>query len=86
MSKVFHCRLLRCLGEKIMKKTISILRRKEVEARVKLSRSTIYLLMQEGLFPMPISLGARAVGWLEHEIDDWLNSRIEMRDNGRQAF
>jgi prophage regulatory protein len=32
--------------------------------------------MQEGTFPKPISLGSRAVGWLEHEIDDWLDRRI----------
>jgi prophage regulatory protein len=66
--------------------SLSILRRKQVEDRTGLSRSTIYLRIQEGTFPRPVNLGARAVGWLENEIDAWLNSRIEIRDNGRQAF
>ena len=61
---------------------LSILRRKQVEDRTGLSRSTIYLRIQEGTFPRPISLGARAVGWLEHEIEAWLAACIENRDNG----
>lgn len=60
---------------------LSILRRKQVEERTGLSRSTIYLFIQEGTFPKPISLGARAVGWLENEIQEWLAARIEIRNN-----
>jgi prophage regulatory protein len=41
-----------------------ILRRPQVEARTGLSRSTLYQYIQDGLFPRPVSLGARAVGWL----------------------
>jgi prophage regulatory protein len=53
-----------------------ILRRRQVEARVGLSRSTLYALIAEGLFPEPIHLSAQAVGWLEHEVDSWLEERI----------
>jgi len=60
-----------------------ILRRKQVEARTGLSRSTIYLRIQEGTFPKPISLGERAVGWVENEIEAWLASRIENRDSAQ---
>lgn len=60
----------------------TILRLPTVKARTGLSRSTIYLRISEGLFPKPISLGGRAVGWVESEIDDWLNQRI---DNSRKA-
>jgi len=60
---------------------LSILRRKQVEERTGLSRSTIYLRIQEGTFPRPINLGARAVGWLENEIEAWLSARLEKRDN-----
>lgn len=60
---------------------LSILRRKQVEKRTGLSRSTIYLRIQEGTFPRPINLGARAVGWLENEIEDWLAARLEIRNN-----
>ncbi len=65
-----------------MHKPIKVLRRNEVENRTGLSRSTIYLFMDEGLFPKPISLGPRAVGWLENEINEWLAARIEIRNNG----
>jgi prophage regulatory protein len=54
----------------------SILRLPAVMARTGLSRSTIYLNIAKGLFPSPIQLGARAVGWLEAEIQDWLEQRI----------
>ena len=63
-------------------KEITILRRKQLEKCTGLSRSTIYLWIQEGTFPKPVSLGARAVGWLENEIQDWLAARIDSRDNG----
>ncbi len=60
---------------------LSILRRKQVEKRTGLSRSTIYLRIQEGTFPRPINLGVRAVGWLENEIEAWLAERMKIRDN-----
>lgn len=51
---------------------LAILRRKQVEREVGLSRSTIYQRMKEGTFPRPIRLGARAVGWRAGEIDRFL--------------
>lgn len=54
-----------------------VIRRPEVEARTGLSRSTIYLRVSEGTFPAPVSLGARAVGWIESEIENWLTGQIE---------
>lgn len=55
----------------------TILRRPQVEARTGLARSTIYDRMKAGTFPAPISLGAKAVGWIESEIDAWLTAQIE---------
>lgn len=55
----------------------NILRLPSVKARTGLSRSTIYLRVSEGGFPKPISLGGRAVGWIEKEVNDWLNHQIE---------
>ena len=55
---------------------ISILRRPEVQARTGLSRSTIYLKVSQGTFPRPISIGARAVGWISAEIDAWLEQQV----------
>ncbi len=55
----------------------AILRLPTVKARTGLSRSTIYLRISEGRFPKPVSLGGRAVGWVEAEITEWLNQQIE---------
>ena len=55
-----------------------ILKRKQVQARTALSRSGIYQKMAEGTFPKSISLGPRAVGWLESSIDEWIQGRIEL--------
>ena len=55
-----------------------ILRLPTVKAITGLSRSTIYLRMSKGTFPEKISLGSRAVGWLETEIQDWLDERISV--------
>jgi prophage regulatory protein len=54
-----------------------MLRLPAVKARTGLARSTIYLRVADGSFPAPVSLGRRAVGWIESEIDDWLARRIE---------
>lgn len=54
-----------------------ILRRPQVEARAGLSRSTLYQYIQDGLFPRPVSLGARAVGWLESEVTAWIAARAK---------
>lgn len=55
----------------------TILRRKQVEGRTGLARSTIYQNVRAGLFPAPISLGSKSVGWIEAEINAWLQARIE---------
>jgi len=60
-----------------MNSVTSILRLPAVQVRTGLSRSTIYLRVSEGSFPKPISLGGRAVGWVEAEVNDWLNQQIE---------
>lgn len=54
----------------------SILRLPTVKSRTGLSRSTIYLRISLGIFPKPVSLGARAVGWLEEDIQAWLEKQI----------
>ena len=55
---------------------LAILRRPQVEARTGLARSTIYDRIKAGTFPAPVSLGEKAVGWVESEIDAWIADRI----------
>jgi len=56
-----------------------ILRLPGVLNRVGLARSTVYQAIAENSFPKSVSLGPRAVGWLESEIDNWLEGRIASR-------
>ena len=54
--------------------TDRILRLREVCARTGVGRSSIYAWVSKGIFPKPVILGARAVGWRESVIRDWLAS------------
>ena len=65
-----------------IRNALTILRRKQVEARTGLSRSTIYLRIARGEFPAPISLGVRAVGWPSDAIDKWIADRIAQSRKG----
>jgi prophage regulatory protein len=60
--------------------TSRILRLSAVIDRTGLKRSTIYEHIAAGTFPKPIRLTLKSVGWVESEIDDWINKRIEQRD------
>jgi prophage regulatory protein len=51
---------------------LKILRIAEVVERTGLSRPTIWRRERAGLFPRRRSLGGNAVGWLEHEIQEWI--------------
>ena len=59
----------------------SILRLPEVKMRTGLPRSTIYLRISQGTFPLPVSLGMRSVGWVESEIEEWIAGRITQSRN-----
>lgn len=65
---------------------LTIIRRKQVEARTGLSRSSIYARLRHNpkrpgdydpTFPKPVSVGAKAVGWIEAEINAWLTAQVE---------
>tara|TARA_R110000851_G_scaffold280799_2_gene434158 strand:+ start:2916 stop:3104 length:189 start_codon:yes stop_codon:yes gene_type:complete len=53
-----------------------IIRLPAVKDQTGLSRSSIYLRMSKGEFPQSISLGDRAIGWLEADIEQWLEDKI----------
>ena len=59
-----------------MVESYRILKRPVVESTTGLSRSSIYAKMEAGLFPKPIKLTERSVGWLAHEVQAWLQSRV----------
>lgn len=50
------------------------------------SRSWIYQEITEGRFPKPVLLGKRSVAWIEHEIFEWIDQRInQSRAQGEQS-
>jgi prophage regulatory protein len=64
----------------------AILRRKQVELRTGLARSTIYQYIKDGVFPKPVPLGPRAVGWVESEVSAWITERIKaVRDDAQRS-
>jgi prophage regulatory protein len=56
-----------------------LLRWPEVQARVGFCKSYSYVLQKKGIFPLPIKIikGGRATGYLESEINEFINARIE---------
>ena len=45
-----------------------------------LSETQIDEQVSRGDFPRPLKIGLRTVGWLESELEEWLNKKIAARD------
>jgi prophage regulatory protein len=56
-----------------------ILREPQVKARTGLSRTTRWRLEREGKFPTRIKLSANAVGWIEQDIETWIQRLASQR-------
>ncbi|WP_075709657.1 AlpA family transcriptional regulator [Vibrio panuliri] len=63
------------IGERPMR----FLKLKEVMQKTALSRSAIYRKMNDGEFPQSVSLGDRAVAWVESEVDEWMAGKLHKR-------
>jgi len=61
-------------------KARQVLRLRDVKSRTGKSTSGIYADMASGKFPRPIPLGERTVGWLESEIDSWIEACLRKRE------
>jgi prophage regulatory protein len=59
------------------KRFIQVLRLPQVRQVTGLGRSMIYQLEAERRFPSRIKIGLRAVGWLQDEVQAWLEERVE---------
>lgn len=57
----------------------NILRMEQVEKVTGYKRPTIYKKIKAGEFPKQVPLGARAVGWLQSEVDQWVSDRVAQR-------
>ena len=58
---------------------LRVLRLPQVRQVTGLGRSMIYQLEAEKRFPSRIKIGARAVGWLHEEVQQWLAERVAQR-------
>lgn len=59
-----------------------ILRLADVEARCGVNRRTLYYWMERGMFPQPIHLGPRTVGWLDSDIEAWIHEKAQASRQG----
>lgn len=52
--------------------------------RSTVSKATLYRWMQKGMFPRqyPLDDNGRIVGWLEDEVEEWVEQRIAARKAG----
>lgn len=55
----------------------NLLRMSEIMRRTGYGKAWIYRLISQGKFPRPIKIGTRAIAFVESEVDDWINQRIE---------
>lgn len=60
---------------------IRILRLPSVMSITGRSRSAIYDDVSRGLFPTPVRLGLRAIGWRADEVDAWIEARVRARQS-----
>ena len=56
------------------------LRLPDVLERTGYKRTTIYEMIKAGNFPAPVYLGQRTTGWVESEVEAWMQERIDARD------
>ncbi|OXI35290.1 AlpA family transcriptional regulator [Burkholderia sp. AU16741] len=58
---------------------VVFLRRKVVEKRTGLSRSSLYAAIAKNEFPKPVPIGAKSVAWVEAEVAAWMHAKIAQR-------
>ncbi len=69
--------------------TNRILRKKEVLHLTGISSATLYRLISKGAFPLSKKLtgdSGRAVGWLESDINNWVNSRMQAENKMKEII
>lgn len=54
---------------------------RDVLSRVPISKTHLYRLINSGEFPKPIRISQQRVAFLESEIEEWMNARLEARSH-----
>lgn len=68
----------------MLEQRLQVERLPSVLARVGRSRASLYRDIAAGLFPGPVKIGARAVGWDAREVDRWISQRFAREGEVRQ--
>lgn len=63
--------------------SVRLLNLREVQKAIPYSASHIWRLEQAGNFPRRIKIGANRVAWAADEIQEWIASKMEARDNAK---
>ena len=59
-----------------MNTPLRLLRASEVVHRIGVGRTMLFQLVAKREFPQPIRITSRNVGFVESEVDGWINARI----------
>ena len=62
----------------------NLIRIPEVQKITGMSRAGIYKAMASGVFPTQIPIGDRAVAWIDDEVFEWRDARIEDARNQQE--
>ena len=81
MLESFTSTYLIIKGLKMNKKINKLIKISDVMKQTSLSRSSIYRLVNQGLFPEQVKLSTRSSAWIESEIDDWIKEKSRERFN-----
>lgn len=65
--------------ENPQRESLELLSLNSVERRLSLSKSTIYREIAKGHFPKQIRLSPGRVGWIDSEVDEWIEERRASR-------
>ena len=62
-----------------------ILRSAALLSVLDISAPTLWRRVKDKSFPQPISLGGRSIGWLQSEVNEWINARAGLRDQAHRV-
>ncbi len=62
-----------------MTEEIGRMKIEEVAKHVRLSKSTVYRMIRDGLFPKQVKTSPNTVAWIRSEVDSWFAERAAAR-------
>jgi len=64
---------------------VNILRPKQLAEHLSVSLSTVWRLEKTDSFPKKIHLSSRTVGWLEEDVNSWIESRADIKSTNNDG-